>query len=113
MNCRVKSYLDLPKREREIIDKLVADEVQKGIDKELANVQKIWIMLSCIAIRQAFGFGCSRILQYVGMWKRLYKINARFKNKEEQTAYIRGELDKVFKKCEFPYKWVDDLENVA
>lgn len=111
MNAKVpKSYINLPKSERAIIDKLVSDEISKQVDKEEAKLQKIWIQLACIILHEAFGFGKTRCLIFLGNWKRIYKKNNKFSCEEEQEEYLRKEIDSIFGEGGYPHGWIDSLE---
>ena len=105
-----KSYTNLPKREKEIIDKLVSELVDKQVDKEEAELQKIWLQLACIVLHDAFGFGERRLTRFLGNWKRVYRMNAKCGNAEKQTEFLTDQMSKLFRQGGYPYEWIDSLE---
>lgn len=105
MKARIPKTLEqlTPAEQRKI-----EDMVQRQIDHEEAELQKIWIAFSCIILHDLYGIGKERLYKYIAAWKNMYRRNARIKTKEEQTQYIKGEMDKFFP--DFPYAYIDSLE---
>lgn len=105
MKARIPKTLEqlTPAEQRKI-----EDMVQRQIDHEEAELQKIWIAFSCIILHDLYGIGKDRLFRYIAAWKTMYRRNARIKTKEEQTQYIKGELDKFFP--DFPFEYIDSLE---
>jgi hypothetical protein len=86
----------------------VEEYAQRMVDHEEAEIQKIWIAFSCIILHNLYGMGKERLYKYIAAWKTMYRRNARIKTKEEQTNFIKGELDKFFP--DFPYEYIESLE---
>ena len=105
-----KSYMNLPKKEKEIIDKLVLEMVDKQVDKEEAELQKIWLQLACIVLHDAFGFGEQRLTSFLGNWKRVYRMNAMCENAQKQAEFLTDQMSKLFPQGGYPYAWIDSLE---
>jgi predicted type IV restriction endonuclease len=105
MKARIPKTLEqlTPAEQRKI-----EDMVQRQIDHEEAELQKIWIALSCIILHDLYGIGKERLYKYIAAWKTMYRRNARIKTKEEQTNFIKGELDKFFP--DFPFEYIESLE---
>ncbi len=104
-----KSFLSLPQREKDIINKTMAEYVDQQINKEEAELQKIWLQLACIVLNRHFGFGKSRAMRFLGAWKRLYKQNERCGDKNTQAEFLKSHMDKIFGLNGYPYEWVDKL----
>jgi hypothetical protein len=105
-----KSFLNLPKKEKAAITKLVNDEISERLDKEEAELQKIWIQLACIILNESFGFGKSRLMVFIGNWKRAYKRNNKLGSKKKQDEFLKEKMDKIFGEDQYPYDWIDSLE---
>lgn len=105
-----KSFLDLPNSEKEIINKVLTDEVQQQVDHNMAELQKLWLQFACILLNRYFGFGRKRCMLFLANWREIYRINNKLKDKAEQTAFLKAELDKIFGKDGYPTQYIDKLE---
>ena len=109
MNVRLpKSWDRLPPSEK----KLIAEVKEREIDAYFAKLQKNWLMLSCIVFNKYFGFGRKRLLLYLANWREIYRINSKIGSDEEQQAWLRGEMDRIFGEGNYPYKYIDKLEDM-
>lgn len=104
-----KSFLNLPPREKDIINKTMTEYVNKQLNEEEAELQKIWLQLACIVLHRHFGFGKVRAMRFLGAWKRLYKQNERCSDKDKQAEFLKSHMDKIFGSDGYPYEWVDKL----
>ena len=107
-----KSFLSLPQSEKDIIDEVMREELQKQLDKNMAKLQKIWLQFACIVLNRNFGFGKKRALLFLANWREMYRINNRLKTEAEQTEYIKAELDRIFGKDCYPAEFIDKLEGM-
>ena len=105
-----KSCLNLPPKEKEAMDKAIVEFIEKQVNHEEAELQKIWIQLACIILHDTFGMGAQRLTTFIGNWKRMYKRNMRLGSKEAQDEFLKTELDKIFGKDGYPYEFIDSLE---
>lgn len=113
MKARVpKSFLNLPESEKQKINEVLSEEVQRRVNKEEAEIQKIWLQFACIVLHRSFGFGKNRLLLFLGAWREMYRINNKLKSEAEQTAYLKAEIDKIFGEGGYPYKYIDKLEEM-
>ena len=115
MNARLpKSWNSLPQKERDRIVKILSDAAEtiaiQQIEKEEAQVQKIWISYACIVLHNAFGFDKDKCMEFIGNWKMIYRKNKRLSTEAEQKAFIEKEL--AFFEGEYPSDFVDSLERV-
>lgn len=106
------SYLNLPKKEKTAIDKVIVEYIQNQVNHEEAELQKIWIQFACIVLHDAFGFGKDRLTTFIGNWKRMYRRNKRLNGYDEQMKFLNAEMEKIFGKDGFPREWVDKLEEI-
>lgn len=47
---------------------------------------------------------------FLGNWKRMYKRMSKISYKEEQDAFLKTEMDKIFGEDGYPYEFIDSLE---
>lgn len=107
-----KSWNRLPPKEKEIINKVMTDEVVKQVVHEEAELQKIWLKMACIVLHRNFGFGKKRCLLFLANWREMYRINSRFGSEAEQNEFLATEMKKIFGKGGFPQKYIDKLEEM-
>ena len=103
-----KSWEDLCPRDK----KIIAEVKEQEINQYYAKLQKNWLMLSCIVLNRYFGLGRKRLLIYLANWKEIYRLNSKLGSDEAQQAWLRGEMDKIFGKDNYPYKYIDKLEDM-
>lgn len=103
-----KSWDRLPQSEKEKI----AEVKEQEINKYFAKLQKNWLMLSCIVLNRFFGFGRKRLLLYLANWREVYRLNSLMNGDEQQQAWLRGEMDKIFGEGNYPYEYIDKLEEM-
>lgn len=73
-----KPFERLSNGDKQAIYRAVSRLANEQIDKEEAEMQKIWLQMACIVLHNGFGFGKSRLLQFLGNWKRMYRVNANW-----------------------------------
>lgn len=113
MNVRMrKSFLNLPEREKEIINEEITKEVIKQVTHNQAEIQKIWLQLACIVLNRSFGFGRKRLLLFLANWKEMYRINSQIDGTAERDAYLKEKMNKIFGKGGYPYAYIDKLEDL-
>ena len=111
MNCHYsRSWDQLKKADRDIIQKAFNEQLNHLVDKEHAEVQEIWIKLACILLHETFGFGETRLMRFIAAWNRIYRRNERRHTKAEQTAWLEEEMKKCFPKSGFPQCRIDRLK---
>nr|DAF74480.1 MAG TPA: hypothetical protein [Caudoviricetes sp.] len=111
MKCNLpKSWNQLPKSEKELIQAELTKQLNHLVDKEEAEVQEIWIKLACILLHETFGFGEKRLGRFIAAWNRIYRRNERCRVKSEQTAWLEAEMAKCFPKFGFPQSRIDRLK---
>lgn len=106
-----KSFVNLPSSEKEIINQVLTEEVEKEVNKNMAKLQKLWLQFACIVLHKNFGFGKKRCLLFLANWREMYRINNNLKNEAEQTEFLSVEIDKIFKGS-YPTEYIDKLEEM-
>ena len=113
MKVRIpKSFTNLPPSERDIINAVMTEEVQKQVDHNMAELQKLWLQFACVVLNRNFGFGKRRALLFLANWREMYRINNRFKDKAEQTEYLNAEMNRIFGEGGYPKEYIDKLEDL-
>lgn len=103
-----KSWDRLPQSEKETI----AAVKEQEINQYFAKLQKNWLRLSCIVLHNNFGFGKDRCMLYLANWKEMYRLNAKLGSDAEQQAWLEAEMDKIFGEGNYPYEYIDKLEEM-
>ena len=112
MKCNLpKSWHQLPRSEKDLINQAMTEEAYKIADRRLAETQEIWIKLACMLLRESFDFDEEKLLQFVAAWNLIYRRNERVLTKEDQTAWLESEMAKCFPECGFPQARIDYLKN--
>lgn len=107
-----KSWDSLPKHEKDIINRVMTDEVVKQVCHEQAELQKIWLQMACIVLHNYFGFGKKRCLLFLANWREMYRINTKLDSRAEQTEYLASEMERIFGKGGYPSEYIDKLEDL-
>lgn len=105
------SYLNLPKKEKEKIDATIVKFISDQVNHEEAELQKIWLQYACIVLNRAFGFGEKRLLTFLGNWKKMYRDNSRLKGRDEQEAFLKDNIGRIFPSG-YPYEFIDKMEDI-
>ena len=105
-----KSYLNLPKREKEAIDNLVASELDRMLTEEEVVLFAQYTKLMCIVLHDYFGFGEKRLHCVIGNFKSLKRRYRNAKTAQEINPILDQEMDRIFKKDKFPKDYVERLQ---
>lgn len=109
---RRKSFINLPEREKQIINEEITKEVIAQVNHNQAELQKVWLQFACIVLNRCFGFGRKRLLIFLANWKEMYRINSTMDSQEERDEYINGKIDRIFGKNGYPKAYIDKLEDL-
>ena len=104
-----KSYLNLPKRERDAIDNLVVSEVDRMLSEEVVLFTQYTKMM-CIVLHDCFGFGDSRLHCAIGNFKSLKRRYRNVNTAREISSVLDKEMERIFKKNKFPQDYVEGLQ---
>lgn len=107
-----KSWDRLPQSEKDVISKVMSDEVIRQVCHEQAELQKIWLQMACIVLHNNFGFGKKRCLLFLANWREMYRLNSKLEGKAEQEEFLAGEIEKIFGKGGYPKEYIDKLEEM-
>lgn len=105
-----KSYLDLPKREKEVIDNLVKSEVDRALTEEEVVLFTQYTKMMCIVLHDYFGFGESRLHCVIGNFKTLKRKYKNISTAQEVNAVLDKEMERIFRKNKFPEDYVERLQ---
>lgn len=103
-----KSWDRLPESEKEIIARVKEQE----INANFAKLQKNWLMLSCIVMSEYMGMSADECLLYLANFKEVYRLNAKIEREEKQQEWLKGKIDKIFGEGNYPYQYIDKLEEM-
>ena len=105
-----RSLLRMPPKEKAAVEQALVKWAEDKVNHEEAELQKIWLQMACIVLHDAFGHGAMRCTTFLGSWKRMYKRMSKISSKEEQDAFLKTEMEKIFGKDGYPYEFIDSLE---
>jgi hypothetical protein len=108
-----KSWYSLPKREQVAIKEAMEDIVNKTVDHEEAEIQKIWLQLGCIVLHKHMKdkHGKMRCMVFLKGWKKVYRVLSEFRTNADRDEWLNKEMEEIFGKAGYPHEWVDSLEN--
>lgn len=113
MNVRMRrSFLNLPEREKQIINEAMTEEVMKQLTHNMAEIQKVWLQLACIVLNKNFGYGKNRLLLFLANWKEMYRLNSEIDGTEARDKWLKDEMTKIFGEGGYPYAYIDKLEDL-
>lgn len=104
-----KSFYNLPQYEQDALMKAMSDASYDAADRQLADTQEIWIKLSC-SIWHSMGATEEELLQYIALFKRMYRRNERIQTEEEQKAWLDKEMALCFPTNGFPQFRIDEMK---
>lgn len=107
-----RSWNQLPKREQEVLKKIMTETAMDLVTKEEATIQKRMLKMACIVNYETFGHGEKRATMFLGNWRRMYRAVAKCKTDEEFLAMLDERLGKVFPSG-FPEEYLDSLEKIG
>lgn len=92
-----RSWNQLPKSERDALQKAMTEQVYALVDNEEKEMQVIWIKLACLLLHELFGFGEIRLLRFIAHWKRIYRRQARFgDDASARDGWLDEEMKRLF-----------------
>ena len=107
-----KSWNSLPRHEKEVIKKLMTEQVVEIVDEEEKQMQVAWMKMCCIILHEVYGFGEIRLLRFIARWKRMYAKNKRYTTNESRDEWLDGEMKKLFKSCGFPDLRIQEMKDM-
>lgn len=105
-----KSYLTLPKREKEVIDNIIKNEVDRALTEEEVNLFAQYTKMMCIVLHDCFGFGDNRLHCVIGSFKALKRKYRDINTAQEVNVILDEEMERIFKKDKFPQDYVEKLQ---
>lgn len=81
-------------------------------DEDIIVAQFRWIKLGIRAMASNPKITTEDLLAWIVALKRLYQLNARFKNDEELDSYLNREMDRIFGEGKFPEEFVQNFRKI-
>lgn len=103
-----KSWERLPESEK----KIIAEVKEQEINQYLAKLQKNWLRLSCIVMSEYMGLSADDCLLYLANFKEVYRKNSKYTSEESQEKWLSEKMDEIFGKGNYPYQYIDKLEEL-
>lgn len=103
-----KCYSQLTPGEKQRIE----DAIYDRLDEELCQAQFVWIKMAC-AILHDIGLDESQVTQFIGLWKMMYRKNSRFKDKQEQDAFLDKRMAEIFGEGGFPEEFMQSMKDIG
>lgn len=111
MNARIPtSYLKLPQREKDAIDKLVLSEINKALDEEEVDLFVQYSKMLCIVLYDHFGLEEDDLYLVLACFKTLKRKYRKLKTAQEIKPALEKEMNRIFKKNKFPADFVEGLQ---
>lgn len=108
-----RSFESLPQSEKDKINEVLTEEVEKRVDADFCRLQRTWLKFACIVLNKCFGFGKKRAMLFLANWREMYRLNTTMKTEAEQTSYLEREMSRIFRKEGYPESFVDKLEEIG
>lgn len=110
MHSRIpKSYLNLPKHEKEAIDKMVESEINRILSEEEVTLFTQYTKMLCIILHDYFGFGEKRLCRLIVNFRMLHRKFRNVKTAKEVNEALDKEMARIFKHG-FPQEYVENLQ---
>lgn len=108
-----KVWESLPPAQRKIIEdyaiKIAIEAARKQEENDCRVILDLYMKFTCLILHDAFGFGESRLNQFIGNHKRLFAQQTRLVSKGEQIEYLNKRMAEMFPKSGFPQGYIDGL----
>ena len=104
------SYLNLPKHEKEAINKMVQNEINGILCEEEVVLFTQYTKMLCVVLHDYFGFGEKRLTRVIGNFRMLHRKFRKVKTAKEANEALEKEMKRIFKKGGFPQEYVENLQ---
>lgn len=112
MKARIpKSWETLPEAEKHRLAEFIDGEVYKRCDYNYANLQEIWIKMTCGILHDCFGFDEEQLLIYLGNYKRVYRQLGKTGSTEANIKLVTDKCNTFFSNG-FPQEYLDRLKEM-
>ena len=103
-----KSFSQLRKSEQDRI----LDEMERTMDAELCEAQFVWLKMACCILHD-MGVQVDDLMLFIGGWQRMYRVNARFPDKQAQGAFLESRLAEIFGEGGFPEEFMQNFRKIG
>lgn len=97
--------------QNQLREKYVSD-VDIGINVHFAKLQKHWLMMYCIVNHDYMKMTAEECLLSLANWREVYRLNSKFEKEADQVAWLNGKMDEIFGEGNYPYQYIDKLEDM-
>lgn len=106
------SYLNLPKHEKEAINKMVQDEINGILNEEEVVLFTQYTKMLCLVLHdyEPDPFGEKRLTRVIGNFRMLHRKFRKVKTASEVNEALEKEMKRIFKKGGFPQDYVENLQ---
>ena len=98
------------KREKDAINNLVQSEYEKMLAEGEVDLFAQYTKMMCIVLHDYFGFGESRLRCVMGDFKTLRRRYRNLSTAQEINPVLDKEMERIFKKSEFPQEYIERLQ---
>lgn len=106
-----KEFNRMSKVAQNQLNETYKSDVELGINVYFADVQKNMLMLQCVAMDKV-GLTAEQCLLVLANMREVYRLNSKIKTDAEQQAWLKGEMDRIFGVGNYPYQYIDKLEDM-
>ena len=107
-----KSFVDLPQREKEIIERVKQEEIQRIVNENFANVQKAWLQLACVVLADYLGHSVEECMLFLANFREVYRLNGGFSDEETRSAWLTEKVNTIFG-GNYPYEYIEKLADMG
>lgn len=113
MKCNAKKTWEMlsDKQRNDIID-VLRQNMYDEWDEQLCDTQIIWLTMLCGVLEEA-GIGKDKIYDVLGIWKMWYRRSSRIKTRQEQEAWLRPHMVRIFGEGQFPAEFIESMRNIG
>ena len=108
-----KAFNELTRAEQERVNQYMRDVAKEAaleqINKDCRIMFDLYIKMVCVVLHDAFGFGESRLVRFLGNHKRLFSRQARMVKDGTQIEYLDKRMAEIFPKAGFPKDFFDGM----
>lgn len=101
MKARIpKSFDALPKAQKEAVAEFVRDTAKQiattAFERGLRSTITMMVKMSCIILHEQYGFGKTRLMQFLTAWQKQFPRELDLLERGERTAYHEAMMCQLF-----------------
>lgn len=107
-----KEFNRLTKSAQDRLIECYKGDVLHNTNSNLAKTQKKMLKLQCVAMDMS-GLTVEQCLLVLANMREVYRLNSVIETDEEQEAWLDEKLNAIFGEGNYPYKYIDKLEDIG